>query len=53
MVAGYEEELRNLMREPHFFVGGTMVVAYLGQRVLSVLFWFVVSLALTAATPSG
>jgi hypothetical protein len=53
MVAGYEDELRNLMRDPASLLVARWSLAYLGQRVLSVLFWFVVSLALTAASPGA
>lgn len=54
MYAGYEDELRRLARDP---VGAILTPHWtpraLGVRVLAVLFWFVVSLALTAATPGA
>ena len=53
MYAGYEQELRSLMRNPASFLAPRWSLAYLGQRVLAVLFWFVISLALTAATPGA
>lgn len=52
MYAGYEEELRNLMRDPSGLLTPTWSPAYLGLRLLAVLFWFVISLALTAAMPN-
>ena len=51
MYAGYEQELRDLMRNPTGLLRPGWSLAYLGTRILSVLFWFVVCLALTAAMP--
>ena len=51
MYAGYEEELRNMMRAPSGLLTPHWTPAYIGMRLLAVLFWFVVSLALTAAMP--
>jgi hypothetical protein len=51
MYAGYEQELRNLMRNPTEMVTPYWSSRYVGLRILAVLFWFVVSLALTAAMP--
>ena len=53
MYAGYEQELRELMRDPKTLLTPRWSFAYLGQRLLAVLFWFIVSLALTAATPGA
>ncbi|HEX8652800.1 MAG TPA: hypothetical protein VF708_18435 [Pyrinomonadaceae bacterium] len=53
MYAGYEQELRELMRDPSTLLMPRWSLAYLGQRLLAVLFWFIVSLALTAATPGA
>lgn len=53
MIAGYEQELRNIMRDPTSLLTARWSLAYLGQRMLSVLFWFIVSLAFTAATPGA
>jgi hypothetical protein len=53
MFAGYEQELRNLMRDPTTLVNPHFSLSYLGQRVLAILFWFVLSLALTAVTPNS
>jgi hypothetical protein len=51
MYAGYEEELRNIMRAPSGLLTPHWSPAYVGMRLLAILFWFVVSLALTAAMP--
>ncbi len=53
MFAGYEQELRNLMRDPTTLVAPQISFSYLGQKVLAILFWFVLSLALTAVTPNS
>jgi hypothetical protein len=51
MVSGYEQELRNMMRNPKDLLAPHWSAAYIGLRLLAVLFWFIVSLALTAAMP--
>jgi hypothetical protein len=51
MIAGYEQELRNLMRNPKDLIAPHWSARYIGLRLLAVLFWFIVSLALTAAMP--
>lgn len=51
MYAGYEEELRNIMRAPSGLLTPHWSPAYVGTRLLAILFWFVVSLALTSAMP--
>ncbi|HWS54121.1 MAG TPA: hypothetical protein VN228_08345 [Pyrinomonadaceae bacterium] len=53
MFAGYEEELRELARNPAGVLTPRLTPAFVGWRVLAVLFWFIVSLALTAATPGA
>lgn len=53
MYAGYEQELRNVARHPTSLLVPRWSPAYLGQRLLAALFWFIVSLALTAATPGA
>ncbi len=53
MFAGYEEELRELGRNPLSLLEPKWTVASLGLRVLSILFWFIISLGLTAATPGA
>lgn len=51
MYAGYQQELRDLMRNPLGIIRPRWTPGYLGTRVLVILFWFVVSLAFTAAMP--
>jgi hypothetical protein len=51
MYAGYEQELRNLMRSPRGLLRPSWSSGYLGLRLLAILFWFIVALALTAAMP--
>ncbi|HVF56358.1 MAG TPA: polymer-forming cytoskeletal protein [Pyrinomonadaceae bacterium] len=53
MFAGYEHELRQLARNPASLLTPELSLAYLGQRLLAVLFWFIISLALTAVTPGA
>lgn len=49
MYAGYEQELRNIMNNPTGVFTPRWTSTYLGTRLLVVLFWFLVSLGLTAA----
>lgn len=51
MYAGYQEELRDLMRNPTGLFSPRWSPTYFGTRFLVVLFWFIVSLALTAVMP--
>lgn len=53
MVAGYEQELREVMRDPSTLLTPRWSLFYVGMRILAVLFWFIVSLALTSATPGA
>ena len=53
MVAGYQQELRSLMRPPSQILRPSWSPGYLGSRLLSILFWFIVSLAMTAALPGA
>jgi hypothetical protein len=52
MYAGYEQELRSMARNPATLFAPQWSLYYLGWRVLAVLFWFMVSLALTAVMPA-
>ncbi|MDQ3908264.1 MAG: hypothetical protein M3268_07950, partial [Acidobacteriota bacterium] len=53
MFAGYEPELREAARNPASLLAPRWTLTAVGVRVLSVLFWFIVSLALTAAAPGA
>jgi hypothetical protein len=51
MYAGYQQELRDMMRNPTGIFSPHWTPAYFGTRLLVVLFWFLVSLGFTAAMP--
>ncbi len=51
MYAGYEQELRNMIRNPKDLLSPHWSARSMGFRILAILFWFVVSMALTAAIP--
>lgn len=51
MYAGYQEELRDMMRNPTGLFSPHWTPTYLGIRLLVVLFWFVIALAFTAVMP--
>ena len=53
MVAGYEQELREMARNPASLLVPEPSLAFVGWRLLAVLFWFVVSIALTAVSPGA
>jgi hypothetical protein len=52
MYAGYEEELRRVMRDPFSHLRPQLTAAFFGTRLLAVLVWFIISLALTAVMPN-
>src|SRR5262245_34814710 len=51
MYAGYQQELRDMMRNPLGLLKPRWTPTYLGTRLLVVLLWFLVSLAITSAMP--
>ena len=51
MYAGYQQELRDMMRNPTGLFSPRWTPTYLGTRLLVVLFWFIVALAFTSAMP--
>jgi len=53
MFTGFEPELRNVMRHPTSVLAPQWSIAYLGSRVMAVLFWFIAALVLTAVTPGA
>lgn len=53
MYAGYEEELRELSQNPSRIFSPSFSLAFLAQRVLSILFWFIISLGLTTIAPGA
>jgi hypothetical protein len=52
MYAGYEDQLRQVMREPFSLLRPQLSGVFLGTRLLAILVWFIISLALTAAMPN-
>jgi len=51
MYAGYQPELRDIMRNPIGLLSPRWTPVYIGTRILVVLFWFVICLGVTAAMP--
>ena len=51
--AGYEEEIRDLAKNPSQIFSPEFSVAFLVQRLLSLLFWFSVSLVVSFITPGA
>jgi hypothetical protein len=51
MYAGYQQELRDIMRNPIGLLSPRWTPGYIGTRILVVLFWFVICLGVTAAMP--
>ncbi|MGH9875348.1 MAG: hypothetical protein ACRD9S_23075 [Pyrinomonadaceae bacterium] len=51
MYGGYEQELRTMIRNPKDLLSPRWSARSIGLRILAILFWFIVSLALTAAMP--
>ncbi|HZY41821.1 MAG TPA: hypothetical protein VFF59_07450 [Anaerolineae bacterium] len=52
MYAGYEDQLRQVMREPFSVLRPQLSAVFFGTRLLAVLIWFIISLALTAVMPN-
>src|SRR5216110_1807341 len=52
MYAGYENELRRVMRDPFSVLHPQLSAVFFGTRLLAILIWFVVALALTAVMPN-
>jgi hypothetical protein len=53
LFAGYDQELRELAQNPASVLTPEFSLAFLGWRLLAVLFWFVVSWAITSVTPGA
>jgi hypothetical protein len=51
MYAGYEQELRNMMRNPSGLLTPHWSPTYIAMRLLALLFWFVVSWVVMAVMP--
>ncbi|PYS43878.1 MAG: hypothetical protein DMF71_05700 [Acidobacteria bacterium] len=52
MYAGYEDQLRKVMRDPFSLLRPQFTAAFFGTRLLAILVWFIISLALTAVMPN-
>ena len=52
MYAGYEDQLRKVMRDPFSLLRPQFTTAFFGTRLLAILVWFIISLALTAVMPN-
>jgi len=52
MYAGYENQLRQVMREPFSVLRPQFSAVFFGTRLLAILLWFIISLALTAVMPN-
>src|SRR2546430_460902 len=52
MYAGYEDQLRRVMRGPFSGLQPQLSAVFLGTRLLAILIWFVVALALTGVMPN-
>lgn len=53
MYAGYENELREAIQNPSSLLAPSFSAAFFVQRIISVLFWFLVSLVLTTISPGA
>ncbi len=53
MYAGYEEELRDMTQNPFSLLSPHFSLGFFAQRILSVLFWFVISLGLATIAPGA
>ena len=53
MVAMFEEELRNFSQNPAQIFAPNFSWSFLAQRILSVLFWFIISLVFTTIAPGA
>ena len=53
MYAGYEEEIRDLAQNPSTLFAPQFSLTFLAWRILSVLFWFVLSLGLATLAPGA
>lgn len=53
MYTGFDQEVRELLYDPASFLAPRFSAGYIGWRLLALLFWFIVSLALTAVTPEA
>ncbi len=53
MIAGYEEEIRSIVNEPSQLLRPSFTWAFFAQRLISILFWFIISLAFATLAPGA
>lgn len=53
MYAGYEEELKDFTQNPIQILAPSLTWSYFLQRLLSVIFWFIIGLFLTTIAPGA
>ncbi len=53
MYAGYEEELRNLTQNPSQLFSPIFSWAFVAQRLLSILFWFIITVTFVTLAPGA
>ncbi len=53
MIGAFEEELRGLAQNPTQLLAPQWTLAFVAQRILSVLFWFLVTLAFATIAPGA
>ena len=53
MVAMFEEELRDFSNNPTQLFSPTLTWTFLAQRILSILFWFIITLVFTTLAPGA
>lgn len=53
MIAGYEEEIRDLAQNPTSLFSPHFSLTFLAWRIFSVLFWFVLSIGFTTLAPGA
>lgn len=53
MLGIFEDEIREFSRDPSSIFTPALTGAYIAQRLLSILFWFLISIGLTTIAPGG
>lgn len=53
VLAGYEEEFRHMAQNPSEIFAPQFTVSFISLRLLAVIFWFVISLALATIAPGA
>jgi len=53
IIAAYEEELREFAQDPSSIFAPTFTVAFLATRVVSILFWFILTFVIATIAPGA